>query len=188
MLLEWRSFPAGADPDQLLLSVCSRSNRQKTYPNWNKTKINYRQSIEDEPFARDNRPTGELWSATTLVTYQFPDPCLHRIVRKYLLGSDLCASSPDDTCLWKSRFSSSRNADLYFCYQQWERLLDPLVWLDAATQIFFSLGLACGTMIAYASYNSIHENTLRDAITISFANCMTSLFAGVVVFSILGFR
>lgn len=43
-------------------------------------------------------------------------------------------------------------------------------------------------MVAYASYNSIHENTLRDAITVSIANCMTSLFAGVVVFSILGFR
>lgn len=71
---------------------------------------------------------------------------------------------------------------------KWERLLDPLVWLDAATQIFFSLGLAFGTMVAYASYNSIHENTLRDAITVSIANCMTSLFAGVVVFSILGFR
>ncbi|XP_015761468.1 PREDICTED: sodium-dependent neutral amino acid transporter B(0)AT3-like [Acropora digitifera] len=71
---------------------------------------------------------------------------------------------------------------------KWERLLDPLVWLDAATQIFFSLGLAFGTMVAYASYNTIHQNTLRDALTISIANCMTSLFAGVVVFSILGFR
>ncbi|KAJ7360468.1 hypothetical protein OS493_015569 [Desmophyllum pertusum] len=50
------------------------------------------------------------------------------------------------------------------------------------------LGLAFGTMVAYASYNPIHENTLRDAITISIANCMTSLFAGIVVFSILGFR
>lgn len=43
-------------------------------------------------------------------------------------------------------------------------------------------------MVAYASYNTIHQNTLRDALTISIANCMTSLFAGVVVFSILGFR
>ncbi|PFX32331.1 Sodium-dependent neutral amino acid transporter B(0)AT3 [Stylophora pistillata] len=71
---------------------------------------------------------------------------------------------------------------------KWDRLLDPLVWLDAATQIFFSLGLAFGTMVAYASYNPIHQNTLRDTITISVANCMTSLFAGIVVFSILGFR
>lgn len=87
----------------------------------------------------------------------------------------------------KAGVRSSRNTDVCF-HQQWERLLDPLVWLDAATQIFFSLGLAFGTMVAYASYNSIHENTLRDAITISAANCMTSLFAGIVVFSILGFR
>ncbi|XP_031572400.1 sodium-dependent neutral amino acid transporter B(0)AT3-like [Actinia tenebrosa] len=76
----------------------------------------------------------------------------------------------------------------YLFTPKWEKLLDPLVWLDAATQIFFSLGLAFGTIIAYASYNPMHENTLRDAVTISLANCMTSLFASIVVFSILGFR
>ncbi|KAK4287499.1 hypothetical protein Pmani_039431, partial [Petrolisthes manimaculis] len=71
---------------------------------------------------------------------------------------------------------------------RWEKLEDPTVWLEAGTQIFFSLGLAFGGLIAFGSYNPINNNCLRDAIMVSITNCVTSLLAGVVVFSILGFK
>ncbi|XP_042866307.1 sodium-dependent neutral amino acid transporter B(0)AT3-like [Penaeus japonicus] len=71
---------------------------------------------------------------------------------------------------------------------RWEKLEDPVVWLEAGTQIFFSLGLAFGGLIAFGSYNPVNNNCLRDAILVSFTNCVTSLLAGVVVFSILGFK
>jgi len=70
----------------------------------------------------------------------------------------------------------------------WSKLSDPIVWMEAAAQIFFSLSLAFGGLIAYASYNDVHNNTLKDSLIISFTNCGTSIFAGIAIFSILGYR
>lgn len=71
---------------------------------------------------------------------------------------------------------------------RWDKLLDPVVWLEAGTQIFFSLGLAFGGLIAFSSYNPANNNCYRDALLVSLTNCGTSMFAGVVVFSIIGFK
>lgn len=75
-----------------------------------------------------------------------------------------------------------------FFTPRWELLLDPVVWLEAGTQIFFSLGLAFGGLIAFSSYNPANNNCYRDALLVSFTNCGTSMFAGIVVFSIIGFK
>jgi len=72
------------------------------------------------------------------------------------------------------------------CYVEWWTLTDPVVWLEAGTQIFFSLGLAFGGLIAFSSYNPVNNNCYRDAVMVSLTNCFTSMFAGIVVFSVIG--
>ncbi|XP_023305662.2 sodium- and chloride-dependent glycine transporter 1 [Lucilia cuprina] len=76
---------------------------------------------------------------------------------------------------------------LFYIYPEWSRLLDLKVWADAAIQIFFSLGPGWGGIVNMASFNNFRNNAKGDSIYIPIINCSTSIFAGFVVFSVLGF-
>lgn len=67
------------------------------------------------------------------------------------------------------------------------RLSDIKVWEAAAVQIFFSLSVAGGGLITLASYNKFKNNVIRDTFIVCFGNCLTSIFAGFCIFSVLGF-
>ena len=71
---------------------------------------------------------------------------------------------------------------------QLDRMKDVQVWKDAATQMFFTLSLGFGALIAFASYMPYKNQCVNDAYTVVLINCGTSIFAGIVVFSILGYR
>ncbi|XP_063044243.1 sodium-dependent noradrenaline transporter [Engraulis encrasicolus] len=68
-----------------------------------------------------------------------------------------------------------------------QMLRKPSVWIDAATQIFYSLGAGFGVLIAFASYNKFDNNCYRDALLTSTVNCVTSFFSGFAIFSVLGY-
>ena len=61
------------------------------------------------------------------------------------------------------------------------------IWLEAASSLFFSLGLAQGNHITYASYNARTFPVMPNVLTVALINSGTELFAGFCVFSILGY-
>ena len=67
-------------------------------------------------------------------------------------------------------------------------LARPKVWIDAFGQIFFSVSLGFGILIAYASYLPRNKaNLTRNAVVMALMNSGFSIFAGLAVFSLLGY-
>ena len=52
----------------------------------------------------------------------------------------------------------------YFIEPQWEAMLDSKVWIYAAAQVFNSIGIAFGCLVAFSSYNPFHGRILRDTL------------------------
>ncbi|XP_045421642.1 LOW QUALITY PROTEIN: sodium-dependent neutral amino acid transporter B(0)AT1 [Lemur catta] len=67
-------------------------------------------------------------------------------------------------------------------------LADPVTWLDAGAQVFYSFSLAFGGLISFSSYNSVHNNCEMDALVVAVINGFTSVYAATVVYSVIGFR
>lgn len=67
------------------------------------------------------------------------------------------------------------------------KLSKPEVWIDAYSQIFFTLSLGFGIMIAYASYLPEKANITGSAFLTAIINSGYSIFAGCAVFAVLGF-
>uniref|UniRef100_A0A8I3WC39 Transporter n=1 Tax=Callithrix jacchus TaxID=9483 RepID=A0A8I3WC39_CALJA len=61
------------------------------------------------------------------------------------------------------------------------------VWIEAALQIFYSLGVGFGGLLTFASYNTFHQNIYRDTFIVTLGNAITSILAGFAIFSVLGY-
>lgn len=75
----------------------------------------------------------------------------------------------------------------YFLTPNFKALANLEVWHAAYSQIFFTLTVGFGVMIAYASFLPRKSDIVNNALIISLSNCATSYIAGFAVFSTLGY-
>ena len=59
--------------------------------------------------------------------------------------------------------------------------------MDAASQVFFSLGPGFGVLLAFSSYNKFDNNIYNDAIITVIINYLSSFVSGAVIFMYLGY-
>jgi NSS family neurotransmitter:Na+ symporter len=70
---------------------------------------------------------------------------------------------------------------------KWGMLAEPTLWLNAYTQVFFSLTIGFGVMIAYASFLPKKEGLVRNAVIICIADSVTAFVAGLAVYGCIGY-
>ena len=75
----------------------------------------------------------------------------------------------------------------YYLYPRFKELLNPSVWIAAYGQIFYSLSIGFGIMIAYASFLHKDAEIINSSIIITLSNCTTSFIGGFAVFGALGY-
>ena len=75
----------------------------------------------------------------------------------------------------------------YYLTPDFSKLLNVNVWLSAYAQVFFSLSLAQGILITYASYLRRDSDISNNAFITSLADAGTSFLAGFTVFSVVGY-
>jgi len=74
----------------------------------------------------------------------------------------------------------------YYTTPNWESLSDMAIWQNAATQAVYSVSIALGNHMVFASYNNFNNNLIRDGLILGITNSLVSIFGGFIVFMFLG--
>jgi len=75
----------------------------------------------------------------------------------------------------------------FYLTPDFSKLLEPKVWIAAYGQVFFSLSLGFGIMIAYASFLPKKSDIVNNVFIIALADSATAFVGGIAVFSGIGF-
>lgn len=70
-----------------------------------------------------------------------------------------------------------------FVIPDWSALSNASLWIDAVSQVFYSLSIMMAIMVAYGSFLDRDANIASDAIIIALSDMAVSLLSGIVMFT-----
>jgi NSS family neurotransmitter:Na+ symporter len=70
-----------------------------------------------------------------------------------------------------------------FFIPNFSALANPMLWVDAVGQVFYSMSVMMAIMIAYGSFLDDSSNIARDGMIIAFSDLAVSLLSGIVMFT-----
>ncbi|NXJ55259.1 SC6A7 protein, partial [Spizaetus tyrannus] len=88
--------------------------------------------------------------------------------------------------IWGATLDGSLDGVRFYLSSDWSRLWSAQVWSDAASQIFYSLGIGFGGLVSMASYTEFDNNVIRNTLVLAIGSCCTNFIAGFAIFSVLG--
>lgn len=88
--------------------------------------------------------------------------------------------------IWSWGFEGAANGRRVYMEPVWARVFQPQTWIDAFSQIFFTLSIGFGIMVAYGSYLPRETDIPTSAFFAAMGNCVFSVFAGLAVFAAIG--
>ena len=87
---------------------------------------------------------------------------------------------------WSWNFEGAAAGRRVYLTPNWSQVFQPQTWIDAFGQIFFTLSIGFGIMIAYASYLPRKSDIPTSAFLAAVGNCAFSIFAAFAVFAAIG--
>lgn len=125
-----------------------------------------------------------FWAALWLICVRQIDKGVERACRVFM---PLLVVLTTGLVFWGLTLEGAMDGVAVYLTPDWSKLSEVQVWRDAFGQIFFSLSIGFGIMIAYASYLPEKTDLVRNAFITACVNCAYSVFAGLAVFSALGY-
>ncbi len=87
---------------------------------------------------------------------------------------------------WSWNFEGAAEGRSVYLTPHWPHVFQAQTWIDAFGQIFFTLSIGFGIMVAYASYLPPKSDIPTSAFLAAMGNCAFSIFAAFAVFAAIG--
>lgn len=125
-----------------------------------------------------------IWLINWIITYRGIQKGIERAVKVMMPILMIVTIS---IVVWALRLPGAEKGIKHYVTPDFSKITDLKVWIAAYGQIFFSLSLGFGIMIAYSSYLARDANIFKNSLIVGFSNSSYEVFAGFGVFSILGY-